>query len=45
MSSYGTAVRNMVLEGFSYKSYATRRVQFMSEESERMQARLKESLP
>jgi hypothetical protein len=35
----------MVLEGFSYKSYATRRVQFMSEESERMQARLKESLP
>jgi hypothetical protein len=44
-SIYGTAVRNMVLEGFSYKSYAMRRGQFMSEASKRMQARLKESLP
>jgi hypothetical protein len=44
MSIYGTAVRNMVSEDLSYKSYAMWRGQFMLETSKRTQTRLKESL-
>ncbi len=44
MSIYGTAVRKMVSEDLSYKSYAVRRVNFMSETSKRAQNRLKENL-
>jgi hypothetical protein len=44
MSIYRTAVRKMMSEDLSYKSYAVRRVQFMSETSKRMQTRLKENL-
>jgi hypothetical protein len=44
MSICGSAVKTMVSEDLSYKSYAMRRVQFMSETSKRTQARLKEIL-
>jgi hypothetical protein len=44
MSIYGTAVRKMMSEDLSYKFYAVRRVQFMSETSKRTQTRLKENL-
>jgi hypothetical protein len=44
MSIYGTAVRNMVLEDLSYKSYDARRGQFMSETNKSTQARHKENL-
>jgi hypothetical protein len=45
MSIFGTAVRKMVSEDLSYKSYVVRRGQFMLETSERTQTRLKENLP
>jgi hypothetical protein len=45
MSIFGTALRKMVSEDLSYKSYVMRRGQFMLETSERTQTRLKENLP
>ncbi len=40
MSIFGKAVRKMVSEDLSYKSYVVRRGQFMLETSERTQTRL-----
>jgi hypothetical protein len=44
MSIYGTAVRKMVSEDLSYKSYAVKRGQFILETSKSTQNMLKESL-